>query len=95
MKDRFLHSSAFELLSRGGFVARGIVCGLIGVLAVAPALGAGGKATNQQGALGTVAHLHFGRVLLVLVAAGLGGYVAAGLVAFGAYSVLDARYHRL
>lgn len=80
MKDRFLHSNAFELLSRGGFVARGIVYGLIGVLAVALALGAGGKATNQQGALETVAHQHFGRVLLVLIAAGLGGYALWRLV---------------
>ena len=34
----------------------------------------GGKLTDQQGALQTVAHQPFGKVLLTLVAIGLGGY---------------------
>jgi len=71
---RFVDSRTFEVLSRGGFVARGVVYGLIGVLAVKLALGDGGKATNQQGALQTVAHQPAGHVLLLLVAIGLGGY---------------------
>ncbi len=65
---------AFELLSRAGFVARGLVYGIIGILALKLALGHGGKLTNQQGALHTVAHQPFGKVLLTLVAIGLGGY---------------------
>src|SRR6478672_11429749 len=35
---------------------------------------AGGKTTNQEGALATVARQPFGKVLLILVAIGLGGY---------------------
>ena len=38
-------------LARAGFVARGLVYLIIGVLALKLALGDGGKATNQQGAL--------------------------------------------
>ncbi len=61
-------------LARAGLLARGVVYGVIGVLALKLALGSGGKATNQQGALQTIAQQSFGRVLLVLVAVGLAGY---------------------
>ncbi len=70
----FVQSSAFEVLSRAGFVARGLVYGIIGILAFKLAVGQGGKLTNQQGALKTVAHQPLGTLLLILVAIGLGGY---------------------
>jgi hypothetical protein len=70
----FVQSRAFELLSRAGFVARGLIYAIIGILALKLAFGQGGKLTNQQGALHTVAHQPFGKVLLALVAIGLGGY---------------------
>jgi hypothetical protein len=57
-----------------GFVARGLIYGIIGVLALKLAIGHGGRLTNQQGALHTVAHQPFGKLLLTLVALGLGGY---------------------
>ena len=69
-----VRSRGFEWFARSGFVARGLIYGIIGILAVKLALGAGGKTTNQQGALKTVAHQPFGKVLLVLVAVGLAGY---------------------
>jgi hypothetical protein len=47
---------------------------VIGALAVALALGAGGKATNQQGALKTIAEGPLGKVTLIVLALGLGGY---------------------
>jgi Domain of Unknown Function (DUF1206) len=49
------------------------------------ALGAGGKTTNQKGALETVAHQPFGKFLLILVAVGLAGYSVWRLIraAFG------------
>jgi hypothetical protein len=61
-------------LARAGLVARGVVYLIIGVLALKLALGDGGKATNQQGALRTIAEQSFGKTLLVLVAIGLAGY---------------------
>lgn len=72
--ERVAHSHGFEWLARGGFVARGVIYGIIGILAIKLAIGAGGTTTNQQGALKTIAHQPFGQVLLILVAIGLGGY---------------------
>lgn len=46
-----VQSDAFEWFARAGFVARGLIYGIIGVLALKLALGAGGKTTNQKGAL--------------------------------------------
>jgi Domain of Unknown Function (DUF1206) len=74
------HSTAYEGLARAGLVARGVVFGVIGVLACELALGSGGKATNQQGALATIGRQPFGRVLLVIVAIGLAGYAFWRLV---------------
>ena len=51
-----------------------MIYAIIGVLALKVAFGQGGKLTNQQGALHTVAHQPFGKLLLTLVAVGLGGY---------------------
>jgi Domain of Unknown Function (DUF1206) len=73
-REAFVQSRAFEWLSRAGFVARGLIYGIIGILALKLALGDGGKLTNQQGALHTVANQPFGGLLLTLVAIGLGGY---------------------
>lgn len=72
--EKVAQSEGFEWLARAGFVARGLIYGIIGVLAVELALGAGGKTTNQQGAMKTIAQQPFGKVLLILVAIGLGGY---------------------
>jgi uncharacterized protein DUF1206 len=71
---KFARSRPFEWLARSGFVARGLIYGIIGILAIKVALGAGGKTTNQQGALKTIAHQPFGKILLILVAIGLAGY---------------------
>ena len=67
-------------LARAGFVARGLVYLIIGVLALKLALGDGGKATNQQDALKTIADRPFGKTLLVLVAIGLAGYALWRLI---------------
>ena len=70
----------FEWLARSGLVARGVIYAVIGVLAIKLALGDGGKTTNQQGALTTIAEQPFGKVLLVLAAVGLAGYAIWRLV---------------
>jgi Domain of Unknown Function (DUF1206) len=72
--DKVAQSRGFEWLARSGFAARGVIYGIIGVLAIKLALGTGGSTTNQQGALKTIAHQPFGKVLLILVAVGLAGY---------------------
>src|SRR5690242_4454115 len=72
--NRFVDTKLFEILSRAGFIARGLVYLIIGLLAFDLATGHGGKITNQQGALKTVEQQPFGHFLLALVAVGLGGY---------------------
>jgi hypothetical protein len=72
--EEVVHSAPFEWFARAGFIARGLIYGIIGILAVKLALGVGGKTTNQQGALRTIAHQPFGEFLLILVAIALAGY---------------------
>jgi hypothetical protein len=70
----FVNSRAFEALSRGGFVARGLIYGIIGLLAFEVAVSDRGKLTDQQGAIKTLSGQPLGELLLVLLAIGLGGY---------------------
>ena len=76
----FVHSDAFEVLSRAGFVARGLIYSLVGLLAFTVAVSDEGKLTDQQGAIATVANQPFGKLLLVLLGIGLGGYAIWRLV---------------
>jgi hypothetical protein len=73
-------SRKLEWLARSGLVARGVIYAVIGVLAIKLALGDGGRATDQQGALHTIAGQPFGKVLLAIVAVGLLGYVSWQLI---------------
>ncbi|HET7454256.1 MAG TPA: DUF1206 domain-containing protein [Solirubrobacterales bacterium] len=78
--EELAHAKTLGWLARAGLVARGVVYAIIGVLALKLALGDGGKATDQQGALQTIAHQSFGELLLILVAVGLGGYALWRLI---------------
>lgn len=78
--EELAHAKTLGWLARAGLVARGVVYGIIGILALKLALGDGGKATDQEGALQTIAHQSFGELLLVLVAIGLGGYALWRLI---------------
>ena len=74
-------------LGRFGYVARGIAFAVLGLLVVVAAVTndpeqAGGLDTAVTSLLG----LPFGQVLL--------GLVALGLISFGVYQVLSARFHR-
>jgi Domain of Unknown Function (DUF1206) len=65
----------YAVLARTGLVAKGVSYGLVGVLAVALALGgAGGQATSRQGALEKLASHSFGKVMLALLALGFAAY---------------------
>jgi hypothetical protein len=63
-----------ERLARTGYVAYGVVYVLVGVLAVQAALGGGGQATGQEGALRSILLAPLGRVLLGLIVLGLLAY---------------------
>jgi hypothetical protein len=64
-----------ERLARLGYLAKGIVYAIVGVLAVQAAFGAGGQTTDTKGALGAIAAQPFGKFLLALLTVGLIGYV--------------------
>jgi len=72
--SKFVQTPIFEGLARAGFLARGMVYAVIGILALTLAFGAGGRATDQEGALRTIGDRSFGTLLLTLMAIGLGGY---------------------
>ena len=67
-------SGWYSVVARAGLVAKGISFGLIGVLAIKLAIGAGGKATSREGALETLAQNTFGKVVLILLAIGFAAY---------------------
>lgn len=64
-----------EVLARVGYITRGFVYALIGILTLCAAFGIGGKTTGTNAALHIIARQPFGRILLALVAVGLLGYV--------------------
>ena len=78
--DELARSREFEWLARAGLAARGAIYAIIGVLAVKLALGHGGKTTDQQGALSTIAKQPFGKALLIVMVVGLAGYAIWRLV---------------
>ena len=73
---RLGRSRGFCWFARFGIAARGVVYVVIGVLAIKLALGDGGKAADQQGALRTIADQPLGTMLLAAVAVGLLGYAS-------------------
>jgi hypothetical protein len=71
---RAAHSEWLERLGRAGLAAQGVSYGLVGVLALKLAFGAGGKTTSRQGAFQTLAHDRFGKAVLIGLAIGFAGY---------------------
>jgi hypothetical protein len=79
---------AFTALGMAGHLARMVVFALIGYFLTKAAIDFDpDKAVSVDGALAAVAKASYGPVLL--------GIVAAGMIAFGAYSIADARYRRV
>ena len=71
-----------------GHLARMVAFGLIGSFALKAAIDYNPtKAVGLDGALAPLARQSYGQFLLALV--------AAGLIAFGLYSIADARYRRI
>jgi hypothetical protein len=63
-----------ERLGRAGLVAKGVMYGVVAVLAIKIALGGRAESPDRQGALRAIADQRFGKVLLILLALGLAGY---------------------
>ncbi|WP_226584758.1 DUF1206 domain-containing protein [Halobacillus litoralis] len=63
-------------LGRVGFMAKGTVYTLIGILTFMAVIGVGGgKTTGTQGMFRTVAHVAFGEIILWIIGVGLIGYI--------------------
>lgn len=61
-------------LARLGYAAKALLYITVGLVAAKAAFGQGGRATDTQGALRVVHDLTFGRMILLVIAAGLIGY---------------------
>src|ERR1051326_2652927 len=79
---RAANSKVMRGLARLGYAAKGVVYIIIGFLAGKLALGQGGQATDQRGALRDIATSPFGKFLLAII--------AIGLLAFGLWSLVQA-----
>jgi hypothetical protein len=67
-------------LARLGYAVKGIVYLIIGGLALKLAIGHGGAATDQRGALQTIYEQPFGKFLLIVVGIGLIGFALWSLI---------------
>jgi Domain of Unknown Function (DUF1206) len=93
----FTETTLFEGLARAGYAARGIIYGVIGLLAFRLAAGTGATRPSQQGAMQKIAHQPYGHALLLVTAIGLGGYAiwrftqafVGRTPEFGKHSALD------
>ncbi|MER6000171.1 DUF1206 domain-containing protein [Nonomuraea angiospora] len=84
-------SPAMDRLARVGLVCRGVLYGLIGVLAVQIAFGDGGREADKSGAISTVASLPFGAVILWVMVVGFAALTLwqASEAIFGAHALKD------
>jgi hypothetical protein len=69
-----------ERSMRFGYIVRGVIYLVIGVIALRLAFGVRGAAMSQTGAIVTIGHQPFGLILLVSVCVGLAGYALWGAV---------------
>jgi hypothetical protein len=69
-----------ELLERAGYIARGVLYAVMGLLAFGLAGGFGGKATDQSGSLVSLGGAPLGKALLLAFAVGLAAYSIWGFV---------------
>lgn len=65
---------AVEHAGRAGFVAKGVLYGIVGIITGSIAFGGGGEQASQTGALKALSESAYGTVILALLTLGLIGY---------------------
>jgi len=73
-------SDVREHLGRAGFAAKGVLYGIVAIIAAAVAFGEEKSTADQSGALGSLSDSAAGMILLVLLAMGLGALAAFRLI---------------
>lgn len=69
-----------ERIGRVGFTAKGALYGIVGIIAIAVAVGSESKTADQNGALASLAGSSGGKLLLIALAIGLGAYALFRLI---------------
>ena len=78
-----------ERFARFGYASKGVVYSLVGALAAATAFGLGGTRGDSAAAFRFIREQPFGRILLLVVAAGLFGYASWRIIS----AISDAEDH--
>ncbi len=78
--SRATMSPVVENWVRLGYVARGVVYAMIGLLALQAAIGGGGALTDPQGAIATMGKTPVGGLVQYIILAGMVGYGLWGLI---------------
>lgn len=79
---RLSTANVLEHLARLGYASKAVIYGIVGILAIVTVASRGGAVTDTSGALRVVLALPLGRIMLMVLTIGLGGYAA--------WRVLDA-----
>jgi len=80
LAHRAVTSRLMETLMRFGYLVRGLIYGVIGVLAIQVAIGGGGTLDDPQGAIVAMGKTSVGGVVLYGILVGLIGYALWGMI---------------
>lgn len=78
--EKAAYSPLTITMMRIGYAARGLIYGMMGIVALQVALGTKSRPADQQGAIAYLAASPLGRLLLGLILIGLVGYAIWGLI---------------
>lgn len=78
--DEVVSNPWVDGIARFGYIIRGVLYAVVGLLSIQLVLGAGGGTTDKNGAIDAIAGQPFGQGLLILVALGLVGYSLWGFI---------------
>jgi hypothetical protein len=76
VKDKLKEAKPWmRRFARFGYIAKGLVYGMVGLLAALAAFGPSGETTGTSGALQSISEMPFGQIALWIIGIGLIGYI--------------------